>query len=101
MRAHSDAKLVRELRVSASLNAARQGRTINPPRTRALERLSGTLVAGADRGFRVPILRHLVHLQLKGSQRDLAWGILAEDGKQVPRFQSASLPEACDRRGER
>src|SRR5260370_23042723 len=34
-------------------------------------------------GFRVPILSHLVHQQLKRSQRDLAGGILAEDGKHV------------------
>jgi len=36
-----------------------------------------------DRGFRVPILRHLVHQQLKRSQCDFAGRILAEDWKHV------------------
>src|ERR1700722_639993 len=33
-----------------------------------------------NREFRVPVLRHLVHQQLKWSQRDSVRRILAEDG---------------------
>jgi hypothetical protein len=36
-----------------------------------------------DRRLRVPILRHLVHQQLKGNQRDLTWGVSAGHGKQA------------------
>jgi hypothetical protein len=33
--------------------------------------------------FRIPILSHFVHQQLKRGQRDLAGGVLAEDGKHI------------------